>query len=105
MVTKSFPIRWDEEALKDLKTIYKYIKKQSPSGAEKVKIELIRLVGTLGKNPEKYPKEPLMLNEGNYRYIPKWSYKIIYEITSHEVIVAMIFHTSQSQEKLKRGRQ
>jgi addiction module RelE/StbE family toxin len=102
MVKSDLPVRWDEEALKDLKIIYKYIKRQSPEGAEKVKNEIIRLAGMLNKNPEKFPKEALMGKEGNFRFIPKWSYKIIYEITSNEVIIAMIFHASQSPAKLKK---
>jgi plasmid stabilization system protein ParE len=101
VVNKKLPVRWDEEAAMNLKTIYKYIKKESPKEAEKVKNELIMLAGSLTNNPEKHPKEPILENQENFRFISKWSYKIIYEITNHEVIIALIYHTSQYPGKVK----
>ena len=105
MVKKKLPVRWDIEAIEDLKAIYKYIKKKSPDNAEKVKKELIKLAGTLTTFPDKYPKEPILEHEdGDFRFIAKWSYKIIYEITNKEVIIALIFHTSQEPVKIKKNK-
>jgi toxin ParE1/3/4 len=59
------------------------------------------LAGTLGTLPEKIPKEPL-LEEDNFRFIPKWDYKLIYEVTSKEIIIAAIFHTSQHPSKARK---
>lgn len=102
MVKKKLPVRWDIEAIEDLKSIYKFIKKESPDNAEKVKKELIKLSGRLTTFPDKYPKEPILDQEdGDFRFIAKWSYKIIYEITNKEVIIALIFHTSQEPAKIK----
>jgi toxin ParE1/3/4 len=97
---KKIPVRWDKEALEDLRDIYSYIKKESSQGAETVKKEFIRLARTLSTLPEKFPKEPLLEDEGNFRFIPKWDYKLIYEVTSKEIIIAAIFHTSQHPAKL-----
>jgi toxin ParE1/3/4 len=102
VVKKKFPVRWDKEALEDLKDIYSYIKNESPQGAETVKKEFIRLAGNLGTLPEKFPKEPLLEDEGNFRFIPKWDYKLIYEVTSKEIIIAAIFHVSQHPSKVKK---
>lgn len=105
MVKKKLPVRWDLEAIEDLKTIYKYIKKESPDNAEKVKKELIKLAGALTTFPDKHPKEPILENEdGDFRFIAKWSYKIIYEITNKEVIIALIFHVSQDPAKIKKNK-
>ena len=102
MVKKKLPVKWDKEALEDLKDIYSYIKKESPQGAEAVRKEFIRLAGTLNSLPEKFPKEPLLEDEGNFRFIPKWDYKLIYEVTSKEIIIAAIFHTSQHPSILRK---
>jgi addiction module RelE/StbE family toxin len=103
VVKKKLPVKWDSEALEDLKSIYKYIKKDSPANADKVRKELIRLAGTLSLFPEKYSKEPLLeVEKGDFRFIIKWNYKIIYEITNKEVIITFIFHTSQNPTKIKK---
>ena len=102
MVKKKLPIKWDKEAVEDLRTIYRYIKKKSPDNAEKVKKELLKIARGLNSFPEKYPEEALLKEEkGNFRSITKWHYKIIYEITSNEIIIIMIFHTSQHPSKIK----
>ncbi|ELR67992.1 hypothetical protein C900_01288 [Fulvivirga imtechensis AK7] len=60
------------------------------------------LAKSLGDFPEKYPKEPYLLDEpNNYRSVSKWSYKLIYEVTENEVIIVMLFHSSQDPEKIK----
>lgn len=105
MVKKKLPVRWDVEAVEDLKAIHKYIKKDSPDRAEKVKKELIRLAGKLSTFPDKYPKEPILDQEnGDFRFVAKWNYKIIFELTNKEIIIALIFHTSQDPTKIKKDK-
>jgi len=101
VVKNKFAVRWDMQAAADLKAICQHIKKESPDGAERVKKELLRLAKSLATFPEKYPVEPLLKDgKGNYRSVAKWHYKMIYELTEHEVIILMIFHTRQNPSNL-----
>ena len=100
---KRLPVIWDREARQSLKEIYNYIKKDSPPNARSVRKELLKLAGSLGNFPEKYPREPFLEDEmENFRSVVKWSWKIIYEVTDDAIIILMIFHTSQHPDKIKR---
>jgi plasmid stabilization system protein ParE len=103
-VKKKLPIKWDIQAKKELDAIFYYIESEaSTSIAKKVKKELIHLIGTLNNFPEKYHKEFLLeSSKKNYRSVMKWNYKIIYEVTDEEIIIAYIFHSRQNPEKILR---
>ncbi len=74
-------------------------------GAEPRGILLIKLVRSLDDFPEKYSKETLLIDDPeNFRSVSKWNYKIIYEVTENQIIIADIFHTSQHPSKFKRIR-
>jgi len=61
----------------------------------------VELAGSLNDFPEKHATEPYLKDEPeNYRSVSKWSYKIIFEVTSEEIIIADIFHTSQNPQKI-----
>jgi len=97
------PVRWDSQAVDSLRDIYEYIKEDSTSAAHKVRKALLSLAKSLGTFPEKYARERNLINEPeNYRSASKWSYKLIYEVTETEVIIVMVFHTSQHPGKIKR---
>lgn len=98
---KDLPVRWDTEAVNSLRDIYDYIKVDSKTAATKVRKGLLSFARTLGDFPEKYSVEPYLEDEfNNYRSVTKWSYKIIFEVTHNEIIVVMIFHTSQNPNKI-----
>jgi len=100
---RKLPVRWDNKAVESLRDIYEYIKEESPSGATKVRKALLSLARSLGDFPEKYPQEPYLKEEtNNYRSVSKWSYKLIYEVTDEEVIIVLVFHTSQHPGKIKK---
>jgi len=100
---KKLPIRWDKLAKDNLDNIYNYIAKESKPTAIKVKKELINLAHSLNDFPEKFPIEEHLANESeNFRFVNKWSYKIIYEITDKCIIIADIFHTRQHPSKIKK---
>jgi len=103
MVKKKVNVIWDNEAVKSLKEIISFIKKDSPQSAKKVKKEILALAKTLIKFPEKYSKELYYIsNDGSIRYVPIYSYKIIYQITSTEIIILDIFHTSRNPEEISK---
>jgi plasmid stabilization system protein ParE len=98
---KKLPIRWDRLAKENLDRIYEYIAEDSKQAARKVKKELVLLAGSLNDFPEKYSIEEYLKDEHeNYHSISKWSYKIIFEITEQEIIIADIFHTSKHPSKM-----
>ncbi|MBD3406591.1 MAG: type II toxin-antitoxin system RelE/ParE family toxin [Candidatus Lokiarchaeota archaeon] len=77
--------------------------KDSVNAARYVKKELIKLAGSLNDFPNKYSKEEYLADEPeNFRSVSKWSYKIIYEVTSDCLIILDIFHTSQHPNKIKK---
>ena len=98
-------IRWDKRAKDNLDKIQDYIAKDSIPAARHVKKELIKLVRSLDDFPEKYSKEALLIDDPeNFRSVSKWNYKIIYEVTENQIIIADIFHTSQHPSKIRRIR-
>ena len=103
MKKKKPSILWDKKAKDSLDQIYEFIAMDSVEAARYVKRELIRLAGSLNDFPEKYPKEDCLKDEPeDYRFVTRWSYKIIFEVTVESVIIATIFHTSQHPAKIKR---
>ena len=102
---KKLTIRWDIRAKENLNKIYNYIAEESIPAARHVKKEIIKLARNLDDFPEKYSKESVLKDDPeNFRSVSKWSYKIIYEVTSECIIIADIFHTSQHPSKIKRIR-
>lgn len=99
-----FEVIWAPQAVEDLKSIYDYIDQQSPAGADVVFDTLLNLGDSLCQLPERFPLEPVLSNHpGKFRFIPKWSYKIIFQVDhgQKQVIIARIFSTKQNPGKLK----
>jgi plasmid stabilization system protein ParE len=94
---KSYSVVWDTVAKESLVEIVKYIKKDSPSAAKKVREELLKLTASLKSMPERFSVESYLAHKGNeFRSVTKWSYKIIYRIKEHEVRILEIIHTSRN---------
>ena len=51
--------------------------------------------------PYKYPKEPYF-NDEKIRFIPKWNYKLIYEIGQIDITILSVFNTSQYSIKFRK---
>jgi len=99
------PVLWDKKAEENLEDIYEYLRteKKSEEAALNVWNTLLRTAGELGTYPRKYSPEHYLEDEPEeYRSVSKWSYKIIYEVTEESVIIADIFHTSQSPQKIRK---
>ena len=104
MVKKKMKIIWDDQAKKELRRIYDYIKgRQSIEVARKVRNEIVSQAKTLKDFPEKFEREHHLEDEpGNYRYKVIWSYKIIYEITKEAIYILDVFHTSRDPSNIKK---
>lgn len=74
----------------------------SPQNEENVITELVSLAESISNMPFKYPKEPYF-NDENIRFVPKWTYKIIYLIGDIDITILSIFNTSQSSIKISKG--
>ena len=95
-------IKWSKHAISSLNSIIEFIYQESPANAKTVKRTLISLVSTLNDFPEKYPQDPFIpKSKGNFRFVSRWNYKIVYEVTSNEIIIIDIFHTAQFQNKIE----
>jgi len=100
---KTYQVIWSEKAKEDLLRIYDFIYNQSPQGADKVFDVLLDLGDSLDKLPYRFPIEDLMIEAKNeYRFISKWSYKIIFFVDekNDQVIITQIFGTAQNPERL-----
>ena len=100
---KKYRVIWSHQSSDDLHEIYHFIYPKSKKGAEKVFDAILSLGDSLEKMPERFPVELLLENAPReYRYITKWSYKIVYTIQQkkNRVIIARIFDTRQNPEKL-----
>lgn len=86
-----------------MREIYSYIFEQSKQGAKSVFDTILDLGDSLSTLPSRFPIEVIISNyDQEYRFIPKWSYKIIYTIHENkdQVIIARIFNTNQHPTRL-----
>lgn len=90
---------WSKQAMESLAHIYDYIFEESPQNAIMVFNTLFDLGNSLSDKRFDYSKD-LIINKEQFKFIPKWSYKIIYERTENEVIILEIFSTHQHPDKL-----
>jgi plasmid stabilization system protein ParE len=104
MVGRHYQVIWDDEAKASLRTIYEYIKnRESLDQAIKVRDAIKELAQSLGFLPHKFSKDPFLVGEpGENRFKAIWSYKVVYEVTDHEVIILDVFHTSRDPQNLQK---
>lgn len=94
-------IVWESRAEQELQDIYDYIFLGSPQNAENVINELVAISESISNMPYKHPKEPYF-NDENIRFVPKWSYKIIYLIGDIDITILSVFNTSQYSIKFRK---
>lgn len=92
-------VRWSIQAIQSLAFIYDYIHKDSPQNAETVFNTLLDLGNSLSDPFVEYSMD-LIINDKQYRSIPKWNYKIIYERGNEEVLILDVFSVHQNPEKI-----
>jgi len=90
-------IVWEDEAKRQLKYLYQYIKQDSLQNAVTVRKGILEKVKKAAMylesfSPEKYKTN----NDGSYRAFELDHYRISYRVTSKEIIILRIRHTSQS---------
>jgi plasmid stabilization system protein ParE len=101
-MTERYEIGWSSKVGKDLAGIKSYlIENSSEATATKITKGLVQIVHTLEEQPERYPIYIPLKKHGNFRYIIKWNFRIVYEFTGHQIIVHRIIHTKRSYKVRK----
>ena len=88
---------WSKRAKAELQKAYKYIYKDSPQNAAKVRDEIIDITIALPQNPEIFPPDKYKKdNDGKWRAFEKYHYRISYYCTPKEIRIVRMRHTSRS---------
>jgi plasmid stabilization system protein ParE len=96
MVKQLLAITWDEDARLHFKAAIKFIKKESPTGAKKVRLEILNAIDSLPYNPFIFEEDRFKLNnDGNYRVFTVYHYRITYKVNKNSILILRIRHTSQ----------
>ena len=88
---------WSKRAKAELQKAYLYILLDSLQNAEMVRDDIIDLTIDIANYPEKYPLDKFKKdNDGTWRAFEKHHYRISYKITSSEIRIVRLRHTSKS---------
>ncbi|MES1223431.1 MAG: type II toxin-antitoxin system RelE/ParE family toxin [Bacteroidota bacterium] len=97
MVKRKLKVVIDNKAKKELREVYKYIKKDSLQNAEKVKIAVLSSIKDLIKNPEVHPPDKYRLDkDAYYRAYELYKLRITYHIGTEIISVLRIRHTKMN---------
>ena len=89
-------ILWDDEAKLYFRQAIQYIKQESPQGADIVKKAIMENTAVLKVNAGIYEIDRFKIdNDGSYRSLTVFSYRITYKITESHILILRIRHTSQ----------
>ncbi len=96
VIKKKRSIRWDDEAKLYFKQTIQYIKQESPQGAAIVKQAILEHVEVLKEDAGIYEVDRFKTdNDGSYRAVTVFSYRITYKVTTSEILILRVRHTSQ----------
>jgi addiction module RelE/StbE family toxin len=95
-----FEIIWSKRAFEQLKQIKEFIKEDSPKGSEKVVKAIVKRVQTLSTHAMLYEADRFKIsNDGSYRATTIYKFRVVYRITSEQVIILKILHTARLPKK------
>ncbi|MGB0429918.1 MAG: type II toxin-antitoxin system RelE/ParE family toxin [Bacteroidia bacterium] len=96
-------IIWTKRAAQQFERAVKYISKDRGTYyANIVRLGILEKVDVLKIQPTIGSLEPLLSHKKyEYRFLVKWSYKIIYRHEKDHAIISRIFHTSRNPKNLK----
>ncbi|MDP2385019.1 MAG: type II toxin-antitoxin system RelE/ParE family toxin [Bacteroidota bacterium] len=93
---KRYEVVWSDMAKQELKDVHSYIKRQSEPAAKQVKNKILSSTKVLETGKEIYKADTLKVNnDGTYRAYIVYSYRIVYRITSSQIMILRIRHTSR----------
>ncbi|PCH77318.1 MAG: plasmid stabilization system protein [Flavobacteriaceae bacterium] len=89
-------LRWDKEAVLELQEIFNFIKKQSPTAANKVKTSIRETTKELAEHSEIYSLDRYKNNNsGTIRAFEKHNIRITYKVTPTTILIIRLRHTSR----------
>ncbi|MCP4267627.1 MAG: type II toxin-antitoxin system RelE/ParE family toxin [Candidatus Brocadiaceae bacterium] len=103
-MVKKYQVVISGRAQRSLNRITNYIAENaSDIAAIKVEKGLLEAALNLSSLPDRHPILHRAMKGTIYRYIPKWSFKIIFTVeeSNSNVIVIEIFHSSQDPHRLE----
>ena len=93
-------IVWDLQAKNSFKKHLDYIRKESLQSAERVRNDILGIIGNLGKYPEKFPPDKFKKdNDGSYRAFERNNCRIAYYITESQIRILRVRHVKQEPRK------
>ncbi len=96
MNEENHDIAFTIQAGKDLRNIRQYLTRHASAYvAQKVIGGIFDAIQTLAKTPTQHRTEPKLADFGDFRVMLKGKYKVYYEFTGHDVIVARIVHAKR----------
>ena len=100
MVKARVKIVIDNVAKKQLKEAYKYIRKDSPQNAEKVKAKILESFNKLGEKPAVHTPDKYRLNnDGSFRAYEIYKYRISYQVTETQINIIRVRHTKMNPKE------
>ena len=99
-MVKTRKVRIDSRAQEQLRNIVGYIKRDSLANAYKVRDDIYKIAYSLLDHPAKFPADKYKINnDGNYRAFEKHHLRVAYRITSTEIRILSIRHTSMAPKE------
>lgn len=85
-------IVWRNRARRDLESAFTYISSESPSGAQRIRSQILHSVEFLAEWPEMAP-----VGRDGFRElaVPRTRYVVIYRLVAESVVIHRVIHSSQ----------
>lgn len=97
MVTNLLKVVIDYEAKLQLRSIYRYIKNDSPENAEKVRSKILTSIKELIKYPEMHAPDKYRLDgDKSYRAYEIYKHRVTYHISAKEIRIIRIRHSKMN---------
>jgi plasmid stabilization system protein ParE len=99
MVEKGYEVVWTKRSQKQMRQVFKHISKDSPKNASRVILEIAEAVQKAIPNPEIYaPDKYKTDNDGSYRALEKYHYRVAYRFSKNIIRVLRVRHTSMEPQ-------
>lgn len=92
-------LEWSPEAIEDIESIAAYIDRDSPWYARAVVSRIVEAVETIPDQPRMGRVVP-EINQEDIRECFVYSYRLIYRIENHRILVAAVIHGSRLLQPL-----
>jgi plasmid stabilization system protein ParE len=92
-------LSWSPEAIEDVEGIASYIERDSPWYAKVVSAKIVAVAETISEFPDSGRKVP-EIDDANIRERFVYSYRLIYRVEEHRVLLAAVIHGSRLLDPL-----